>query len=235
MEVDGHKHAIFPGCCAWMEPGRVYPAGQDLTDRLGVNYIHFELHGRGGRGPLYPPDAPTRRMHHVTDIAFFDACMRRVINLHSLSRTAKTSQARTLLKQAGCLLKVLLMELESDALVRTAQEPSVGLRHRRKIHECVGKILEDPAASSSVAALARACGVSVDHFSRLFHRLIGATPKAFMLDARLRKARELLRESDLPVKDIAARMGYSDVFFFSRQFRLKIGQSPAAFRRHRAG
>jgi hypothetical protein len=34
----------WPGTCVWMRPGRRYEAEQDSVERLGVNFIHFELH-----------------------------------------------------------------------------------------------------------------------------------------------------------------------------------------------
>ena len=52
---------------------------------------------------------------------------------------------------------------------------------------------------------------------------------------RIAEARRLLGETDEPIKSIAKRLGYRDVFFFSRQFRSITGVPPAMYRRSRQG
>jgi len=42
-----------------------------------------------------------------------------------------------------------------------------------------------------------------------------------------------LGETNLPIKEIAERLGYNDVYFFSRQFRKQMGVPPAAYRKSR--
>jgi AraC-like DNA-binding protein len=55
-----------------------------------------------------------------------------------------------------------------------------------------------------------------------------------LLHRRLMKARALLDETDLPVKEIAEQLGYSDVYFFTRQFHRHIGLPPVKFRNIRS-
>jgi AraC-like DNA-binding protein len=93
------------------------------------------------------------------------------------------------------------------------------------------EIEERPWEPFRVADRAREIGYSTDHYSRMFRRLTGQTPQAFQITRRVERARALLRETVLPIKEIAGMLGYADVFYFSRQFKAQTGQSPAAFRK----
>src|SRR5436853_7884077 len=80
-------------------------------------------------------------------------------------------------------------------------------------------VRENPGELFSVDALARRAGYSVDHFTRLFSRVMSMTPKEFCIRVRIDRAKQLLRESTMGVEVIARTLGYADVFFFSRQFK----------------
>jgi AraC-like DNA-binding protein len=53
------------------------------------------------------------------------------------------------------------------------------------------------------------------------------------MQRRIAKAREFLGETDWPLKQIALHLKFSDVYFFSSQFRKAVGISPAAYRKSR--
>ena len=67
--------------------------------------------------------------------------------------------------------------------------------------------------------------------TRLFHELTGVTPNRFVIQVRVAKATQLLRMTDMPVAEIANELGYSDVYFFHRQFSKFAGSSPSRYRR----
>jgi AraC family transcriptional regulator len=83
----------------------------------------------------------------------------------------------------------------------------------------------------SVGALARLCGLSQWHFSRLFKAEHGLSPGAFLQVERIREAARLLQDTDLPLKVVAERCGFADANYFGKAFRQHTGVSPGAFRR----
>ena len=86
----------------------------------------------------------------------------------------------------------------------------------------------------SPAAVAAQVGLSSRHLSRLVRSQIGLSLGQYVQRERLRAAATLLCSGDLPVKDVAARVGYRDVHHFTRVFSQAFGQGPASFqRRHR--
>ena len=81
----------------------------------------------------------------------------------------------------------------------------------------------------SVERLAAACGVGVSYFQRLFKEKYGVSPKKYMIQLKINHACELFRLERYTVTQIAELSGFSDVYFFSRQFKEYMGITPTAF------
>ena len=224
MRLSDGETPLAPGTCVWMRPGRRYEAEQDATDRLGVNFVHFQLFESAGRLPLSDFQPPFEVMR-TRQLDFADTLMRRVIELRAEPAAGPV---------AAELLGALLMELEREHSTEAGEQtPGLDRHHRDLILRTAARIRESPAHAPSVAALARTAGYSADHFSRVFLKVTGARPQAYIVNARIERARQLLAESDLTIGMIADALGFQDIFFFSRQFRQRTGQTPTEFRRGR--
>jgi AraC family transcriptional regulator len=79
--------------------------------------------------------------------------------------------------------------------------------------------------------VARACGLSASHFSRAFHRTIGAAPHHWLLKRRVEVAKEKLRDRRLSLSEVALACGFSDQSHLTRVFTRFVGASPGAWRR----
>lgn len=71
--------------------------------------------------------------------------------------------------------------------------------------------------------------------SRVFKEHIGTTPAHYLIQKRIARAKELLKETELSVEDISNAVGYSDVYHFSRIFKENCGVSPQAYRSNSKG
>ncbi|MFP4303055.1 MAG: AraC family transcriptional regulator [Alkalispirochaetaceae bacterium] len=78
--------------------------------------------------------------------------------------------------------------------------------------------------------LAVEVGMSPATLHRRFHEVTGMALHQFALGARISEAQRLLADSDLPIKEIARRLGYRDLYYFSRQFKQQVGAAPREFR-----
>ena len=96
-----------------------------------------------------------------------------------------------------------------------------------KILEAVRHIDANPHQTLGVAELAGMCGYSDSHFRRLFREAVGTTPKQYIKKTKMAYALNLLREEKLPVREVAATLGYNDTFEFSKQFKTVYGVSPS--------
>lgn len=90
-----------------------------------------------------------------------------------------------------------------------------------------------PATPWTVAQLAAAGGVSRTAFARQFRALVGEPPLTYLTRWRMTIAARLLRETNLPIESIAARVGYGSPFAFGKAFKRSMGDAPGAYRRAR--
>ena len=81
-----------------------------------------------------------------------------------------------------------------------------------------------------VARLASVSGVSEAHFARAFKQAFGAPPHRYLLSRRIERASALLRDTNLPILDIAFDTGWNSLGTFGRTFRDIIGESPRDLR-----
>jgi len=83
----------------------------------------------------------------------------------------------------------------------------------------------------SVPVLAAQAKISTSRFSRGFRLSTGVSPHQWLIRARVERAKQLLRDTDLPLADIAVDVGFSDQAHFTRCFGSVAGVSPGAWRR----
>lgn len=81
-----------------------------------------------------------------------------------------------------------------------------------------------------VARLARVSGVSEAHFARSFREAFGLPPHRYLLTRRIERATALLRDTELPVIEIALRTGWRSLGTFGRTFRDITGSTPREVR-----
>src|SRR2546430_2171891 len=81
-----------------------------------------------------------------------------------------------------------------------------------------------------VSRLASVSGVSEAHFARSFKHAFGVPPHRYLLTRRIERAKALLRDTDLPVTDIAFQTGWNRLGTFRRTFRDVTGESPSEVR-----
>ena len=85
----------------------------------------------------------------------------------------------------------------------------------------------------TVCAAATQCHISPEYLCRLFRRFEGHSPYQLLLRARLQRGATLLQDTELLVKEVAARCGFADAFHFSHAFKKAFGVTPAAIRQLR--
>lgn len=85
-------------------------------------------------------------------------------------------------------------------------------------------------AAVDIAALARLGGLSPRQFERIFVRVMGESPRALARRLRLERAAERLRTTRRSILAIALEAGWESHAAFTRIFRQRFGQTPAAYR-----
>ncbi|MFI6130757.1 helix-turn-helix domain-containing protein [Micromonospora sp. NPDC051141] len=100
------------------------------------------------------------------------------------------------------------------------------------VHRVIRLMRERLGEPLTIDDLARTAMFSKFHFSRIFQRATGLSPRKFLSAMRLQEAKQLLVSTSLNVVDISHRVGYNSVGTFSTRFTSSVGVSPTTYRRY---
>jgi len=98
----------------------------------------------------------------------------------------------------------------------------------KKVVERMADTLDEPL---SAVQLAKSAGLSVRQVERLFLRHMNMTPGKYYARLRLERARELLRQTNMPILDIAVATGFASHSYFAQSYRQYFGRPPSEERR----
>ena len=144
----------------------------------------------------------------------FDYCLKPVQEAYFLN----------LLQQ---LYRYLSRSRRAGAAARPAAKPETENVHFNDLKRYVDAHFCQPL---TLAELSKAFYLSTNYCGYLFKRYTGETYVQYVRGLRLEKAKALLAETDLPVAQVAASVGYIDLSRFSRLFKAEIGLTPAQYR-----
>ncbi len=99
-----------------------------------------------------------------------------------------------------------------------------------RLERARGFLMEECAKPFDARAAAAAAGLGGSHFRQAFRRECGIGPRAFHAEARLRRAADLLANTELSAKEIAEMLGFSSAFHFSNAFKRGRGMAPTLWR-----
>ena len=153
-------------------------------------------------------------------------------------RSVKTS-AEALRLQAPLAINLVEGALISCLSHLVGLQPTAGAAPLRddfedRLYRLLERIENEPFADRMVSRLAAQCRMTADHFTRRFREALDQTPQEYLARVRMRAAASALTgEPRLPIKEVAARAGYSSVHAFSRIFSKTFGVAPGAYARNR--
>ena len=214
--VDDKKFHVQPGDCYLLPAGSRHFYYSDPANPWKKYWFNFS-------GTLIPDILRSYRINGQVLFRNYDLCQ-------EFSRAVKELSC-TPLEMRQHRFAGILMEL----LSRIAHISHLAESEDTKI-SAEGKILRQllleyfNAPPPPLALLAKKINRSESQMLRIFRRDFGTSPVAFLYEKKLEMAMNLLRNTDLPIKNIAAKLGFTDEFYFSRVFRKKCGKSPREYR-----
>ncbi|MCU1266880.1 MAG: transcriptional regulator, AraC family [Acidobacteria bacterium] len=209
------------------EPGKGISAGGSNVESLLITFspaliIDYASRARlvsGGSAPTFTNTAigPDRRLSQL---------------LMDLADELANEEAGKEIIVAALTEQVAVHLLRRHSKMRRSDElelSRVGLidRRIRRAVEFMQTHLEQDLPLKDIAA---ASYLSPYHFARLFKKLTGTSPHAYLASLRAARARALLAETDLSVNEISSRVGYASASHFSKAFNQATGLTPRAFR-----
>lgn len=172
--------------------------------------------------PADPLHLRLRDAQHQGEMSFQIENIQRELDLGA------DAMERALLHHAGLLIVWMERQVGPEALPASARD---GRAAERLVAAFVSLLERDFRKGRSVSDYAAALGVTATHLSRCCKATSGRTASALLQDRVHFEARELLRESRVPIKDVASRLGFRSAAYFTRAFQHQTGQTPSAFRR----
>jgi AraC family transcriptional regulator of arabinose operon len=215
-QVEGRTTVVAPGQALVLPPGLPHVYWADPRDPWTIWWLHaagsqvpdlLSVIAEDGRECLVPLHDTYRAVSTIDDAIGF---LERDETLPSLISASGAGWG-------------LLAQLAADAV-------GGGWQRTEPIRQAQEHLRRNFAKPVSVPELARMAGLSPSHFSALFRAATGGGVVEYAKRLRMARARELLITSSRDIGDIAAAVGYTDAFYFSRQFRTVHGCSPSDYR-----
>jgi len=180
--------------------------------------MRFSMHEKSGREITYQFDPP------------FPVVYGNPAQSLLIRQTAETAVRFFHNKQpeaaAHCVETILyLVQAGSNA------ESLDSLKQKTHIRQIAGYMADHSGDKLSVEELAHRLGYSRAHFSKTFKQVMGASPREYICNLRVERARELLQNTALSIKEIACTTGYGDdLRLFYRVFKKRTGFCPCTYR-----
>ncbi|MDD5350227.1 MAG: helix-turn-helix domain-containing protein [Chthoniobacteraceae bacterium] len=99
-----------------------------------------------------------------------------------------------------------------------------------RLQRVLDLLSENLTAPFDSKALGRACGLSERQMFRLFAEHTGQSPRRYLEICRIERARYLLKETKMPVGEVATQVGFESPFYFTTRFKSHTGLSPRSYR-----
>ncbi len=114
-------------------------------------------------------------------------------------------------------------------LLGTQRKAYADASHRQKIAPALDHISKNYNTAIKNDFLAALCGVSTVYFRKLFLRVTGASPITYIQNLRIAKAKRMLESDYDNLAEIAASLGYADIYTFSKAFKKQTALSPTQY------
>lgn len=208
--------------------GKVFDVKKGDLIIANQNELHTCMEGICSFGCILLPPSFFDGSHAIFENIVRDAEVQRlaekIFEEFSAKKTAYKSAVRA---YTYMLVTVLTRNYTKDIL----NDKAYMLRAEKlnKINKAIEYINNNYAEDISTAFLSETVHISVWHFCRLFKEVTGKTPKEYINDIRIDKACGLIKNTDMTVTEIALCCGFSDMNYFSRYFKMRIGMPPTKY------
>ncbi len=230
------RHRNYPYAALEMVvKGQMFYKEADSAEKNEVRGGELYLIGRGSDCTLSSqPESRPEKLVLELDGSLLDQALIRsgLQNIRKIALPEPDSIAR-LMRRIGDLLGAAEPGSESEIsglCFELLAELGEIVRERRPLPEILTRALEKirraPGCHLPLAALTAELHTSAATLNRLFKLHLESTPRQYMSRLRIEAARDLLRYSELPIKAIAARLGYANQLYFATDFRRHTGMSP---------
>ncbi|AEE95683.1 AraC family transcriptional regulator [Mahella australiensis] len=204
-------------------PGTMHSAVTDPDDLMHCYAFNFRYHCaciENDEVTIYDyKDVPL-----PLDMVFKVTNLDRIVNILRELNDMWVHQRQGYKIKANGLFNVVIGELMGQHRLK-----GIAPAHIKRIENAVDYINEHYDTPITIADLAECAGLSPTYFEAEFKRIMGCTPIEYINNLRIDRSIELLLAGNYTIGEIAEKVGFSDIFYFSRVFKNKKGVSPTNY------
>ncbi len=239
MEMRNGRTRLKENSIIWMRPGHFYNVNQELDNPIGHVYIHFDLIRPDG-SRYFPTTGEIPENFDCFNYAQWSTMAKNLVKISELGKSMEENKPRLssgyssadIASVTSAMLKSMLMGIDlSDLFSNRSEDPSGAGNHIAI--EAAQYLEENRNPFVPIQNVAKHFSLSRNRFTKIFTDFWHVPPQEYLIGRRINKAKRLLIETDWTLSEIAASLGYSDHFFFARQFKERTGASPGVFRKGR--
>ncbi len=215
------EYKIHGGMGFLIEPGQINTYCANMEDPWEYTWIEFdgmkvveilESAGISTESPVYIPKSAQAGNLLKDELLHLATC-----------------QTKSSYHLIGHLFLIMDALLSGSSSRRKTQN---GKRSQFYTNEAITFISSNYSFPITVEDMANRLNLDRSYFGKIFKETMGQSPQEFLIRYRMSKAAELLKTSDLSIKDISLKVGYPNQLHFSRAFKNIYGQSPRSYRQN---
>jgi AraC-like DNA-binding protein len=220
IEVKGIRKHLKANQMFIIPPKTPCSYGASATDPWTNYWLHFS----GEHAPSYAPS-----LNQVIDIPPSDQARidDRLELFEEMLQNLEDYYAQAKVVYANICLKLFLSSVNYLDVYRSAKKDM----ENDLVKQVISYMKKNLHRNMRVTELAETCDCSASNLYKLFKANLGNSPQDFFIHLKMERARKLLSQSSLKVKDVALKLGYDDPYYFSRIFSRYVGLSPSNYRK----
>ncbi|MGQ7848322.1 cupin domain-containing protein [Granulosicoccus sp. 3-233] len=233
LESNGLVEHLGPGDLVFLAPGRAHLLSSEptATEDSALNadtlllcgYCTFDNSVGTPLSELFP-DVIVIREQQLQSHGWLKAI------LDQLSREYLSMQPGTEIV-VNRMTEVLIVELVRMNFGQQGEAPLIKALADRYISKALQQLHQHPDSSWSLEVLASNVGLSRAAFAKRFKTLVGQPMFDYLTQLRMQLACQLLAETELPLHEVASRVGYESDLAFTRTFKKRLGTTPTTYRK----
>lgn len=216
-EYEGRLARGKAGDVLIMSPGSIVYHGPtpEMTGGFVNDWVHISGDDFGALIEKYK--LPTERPFHIDGSFYLSAAIGKI---HREKAYAEPGYE----DKCDCIMTDAVIDIYRSYVKSASVSQGARLDYVR------GELMKDYKRNWTLAELAVISGYSASRLSALYKETYGVSPINDLINRRIEQAKLLILYGNMTVSEIAEAVGFSSIFYFSKQFKRKEGVSPAKFK-----
>lgn len=206
---------IYPGTEVFYESDEVEPWSYAWIGFDGVSAMSLSL--KTG----FSPQEPVVHLEKTDEVIDY---INKIIDI-------STERESYDIRKIGLLFMLFSQLIENNKKISPSQKERIANKDDYYVKKAINYINENYFTDCKISHIAKEISVNRSYLSTLFKKTMNKSPSQYLIDIRVVRAKELLKNSQLPIKEIGTKVGYTDQLVFSKMFKQHTGFSPQQYRK----